>query len=182
IGEGIVTDCRLYTGTYGMAGELGHILVETNGIQCNCGLKGCVERYASATGIVELAKKFSFDLPYEKETEFSKLVKKDPTKITSKIVYDYVAKKDPIALKVNETACEMLGRLIGIICNSLSPDKIVLGGGVMNAGDIIIETTSRYAAKSCWAMIWQKCQLVKAELGEDAGVLGAAAMVFDNIR
>ncbi len=179
IGGGIVIDHKLYTGTFGMAGELGHIIVQTGGIQCNCGLRGCVERYASATGIVYLAKKFSDEVPAGKDTPFSALVKENPGAITSKAVYDFVNKGDMVALKVHETICEMLGRLIGIVCNFLSPDRIVLGGGVMNAGKIILDTVARYAAGNCWPMIWEKCDMVIAELSEDAGVLGAGAMVFD---
>jgi glucokinase len=179
VGGGMVIDHKLFTGTHGMAGELGHIIVETDGIQCNCGLKGCAERYASATGVVYLAKKTSGEVPDGNDTPFSTLVKKDPDAITSKLVYDYVNKNDTVALSVHETVCDMLGRLIGIICNTLSPDRIVLGGGVMNAGQIIIDTVSRYAAKNCWPMIWEKCDVIAAELSEDAGVLGAGAMVFD---
>lgn len=180
IGGGIVTDYHLYTGTHGMAGELGHIIVETDGIQCNCGLKGCVERYASATGIVYLAQKYSAEVSGNDETELSLLVKKDAEAVTSKVVYDYVNRNDAVALRVHETVCDMLGRLVGIICNTLSPDRVVLGGGVMNAGQIVIDTVSKYAARNCWPMVWEKCSLVPAALSEDAGVLGAAAMVFDS--
>lgn len=181
IGGGIVVDHKLYTGTFGMAGELGHIIVETGGIQCNCGLKGCVERYSSATGHVTLAKMFSAAIPSDKDTEFSRFVKNTPEEVSSKSIYEFVLKNDPVACKVHETQCEMLGRLVGIICNSLSPDMIILGGGVMKSGKLITDTVSKYAARNCWPMIWDKCELVVAELSEDAGVLGAAAMVFDAV-
>lgn len=181
IGGGIVVDHKLYTGTFGMAGELGHIIVETGGIQCNCGLKGCVERYSSATGHVTLAKMLSAEVPSDKDTEFSRFVKNFPDEVSSKRIYDFVLKNDPVACKVHEMQCEMLGRLVGIICNSLSPDKIILGGGVMKSGKLITDTVSKYAARNCWPMIWNKCELVVAELSEDAGVLGAAAMVFDAV-
>lgn len=179
IGGGIVVDHTLYTGTFGMAGELGHIIVETDGIQCNCGLKGCVERYSSATGHVTLAKKYAAETTGVDVTPFTRFVLDTPDKVTSKTIYDYVEKNDPIALKVHETQCDMLGRLIGIICNAFSPDRIVLGGGVMKSGAIITNTVAKYAAMNCWPMVWEKCDLVEAKLSEDAGVLGAAAMVFD---
>jgi glucokinase len=179
IGGGIIIDHKLYTGTFGMAGELGHIVVETNGIQCNCGLKGCVERYSSATGHVTLAKQYSAETTAANDTPFTRFVKSNPDDVSSKTIYDFVVKNDPVALRVHETQCEMLGRLIGIICNSLSPDCIILGGGVMKSGKIITDTVAKYAVKNCWPMIWKKCSLVVAELSEDAGVLGAGAMVFD---
>jgi glucokinase len=179
IGGGLVTDYRLYKGTHGMAGELGHIVVETNGIPCNCGQCGCVERYASATGISHLARKLSGEAKDNNPTPFVMEVNKDPLKVTSKMVYDYVKKNDPVAVKVNEIACNMLARAIGITLNTLAPDRVVLGGGVMMAGQIIIDTVSRYVPQYCWPAIWERCDIVIAELGEDAGVLGAGAMVFD---
>lgn len=179
IGGGMVIDHKLYTGTFGMAGELGHIIVETGGIQCNCGLKGCVERYASATGHVTLANLFADATPVGQETPFTRFVKGSPEAVSSKTIYDYVEQGDPVALKVHETASEMLGRLIGSICNSISPDLIILGGGVMKSGKIITDAVARYAAQNCWPMIWNKCRIELAQLSEDAGVLGAGAMVFD---
>lgn len=179
IGGGIVIDHHLYKGTHGMAGELGHIVVETNGIQCNCGLKGCVERYASATGIVNLALKLCSEAEKSNPTPFVVEVNKDPSKVTSKMVYDFVKQNDPVANQVNEIACDMLARAIGITLNTLSPDRVILGGGVMMAGQVIIDTVSKYVPQYCWPMIWEKCDLVIAKLGEDSGVLGAGAMVFD---
>lgn len=179
IGGGIVVNHKLYAGTFGMAGELGHIIVETGGIQCNCGLRGCAEQYASATGHVTLAKEYCRDVPEEQATDFTRFVNTRPDEVSSKSIYDFVEKNDPFALKVHETACDMLGRLIGIICNIFSPDMVILGGGVMKSGTIITDRVSRYAARNCWPMIWEKCDLVIAQLSEDAGVSGAGAMVFD---
>ncbi len=178
IGGGIAINGKLYKGTHGMAGELGHIVVETNGIQCNCGQKGCVERYASATGIVHLAKEFASREGTE-ATPFVKAFREHPSAVTSKMVYDYVAKKDPVALMVHETVCDMLGRAVGIALNALSPDRIILGGGVMMAGQVIIDGVSKYAAKYSWPAIFERCSIVAAQMGEDAGVMGAAAMVFE---
>ena len=179
IGGGIIINHKLFTGTFGMAAELGHIIVETNGLQCNCGLRGCVERYSSATGHVTLAKQFAAATPEGSDTPFSLFAKSTPEKLSSKSIYDFVENGDPVALQVHETASEMLGRLVGIICNTLSPDLVILGGGVIKSGKIITDAVARYAAKNCWPMIWEKCRLEVAELSEDAGVLGAGAMVFD---
>jgi glucokinase len=68
---------------------------------------------------------------------------------------------------------------IGITLNTLSPDRVILGGGVMMAGQVIIDTVSKYLSRYCWPIIREKCDLVIAQLGEESGVLGAAAMVFD---
>lgn len=179
IGGGIVTDYRLYKGTHGMAGELGHIVVETNGIACSCGQQGCVERYASATGIANLGRKLAAEAQKTNPTPFVIEANKDPAAVTSKMVYDYVKLNDPVANQVNEIACDKLSRAIGITLNTLSPDLVILGGGVMMAGQIIIDTVSKYVPLYCWPAIWERCDIAIAKLGEDAGVLGAGAMVFE---
>jgi glucokinase len=179
IGGGIVIDHKLYKGTHGMAGELGHIVVETNGPLCGCGQHGCVERYASATGIAEMAKAICKDIAKENATPFVNEVNKNPAGVTSKMVYDFVKANDSVAIQVHERVCDLLARAVGIAANFLSPDRIVLGGGVMMAGQIIIDTVSKFAPQYCWQAIWDRCDLVAAALGEDAGVLGAGAMAFE---
>ncbi|MDR0305960.1 MAG: ROK family protein [Chitinispirillales bacterium] len=179
IGGGIVIDGKLYKGTHGMAGEIGHIVVETDGIQCNCGLKGCVERYASATGIVNLALEYTKSASGNNLTPFVEIVRGSPSKVTSKMVYEYVAAGDAVALKVHHKACDMLARAVGIILNTLSPDRVVLGGGVMMAGNVILDTVKECIPRYCWPNIYEHCEIVLAQMGEDAGVMGAAAMAFE---
>jgi glucokinase len=181
LGGGLVLNGKVYKGKWGMAGELGHIVVQTDGLQCNCGLKGCVEQYASATGIVRNAKIICEGIPKDVLTPFAKLVQENPDTINSKIVYEYVAQQDPFALKVNDHVCDMLARAIGAILNTLSPDRIILGGGVMNAGQVIVDTVNRYAPNYCWREIWDKTEIVIAELGGNAGAMGAAELVFEEI-
>ena len=179
IGGGIVTGGRLYKGTHGMAGELGHIVVETNGLPCNCGQKGCVEQYASATGIANLARMFSKEAAAHEQTPFVLKVNSDPMAATSKMVYDFVKQNDPVAVRVHQYACDMMARAVGIMLNALSPDRVILGGGVLMAGQIIIDTVAQYTPRYCWKEICDRCEIVAAELSEDAGVLGSGAMVFD---
>ena len=179
IGGGIVIDHKLYKGSHGMAGEFGHMPVETNGLACTCGQRGCVECYASATGIVTMARAMAGKYLDSGHSPFAKVVLARPESITSKLVYDYVERKDPLACAVNDRAGEMLARAIGMTLNALSPDRVILGGGVMMAGRIIIDTVNRYLPSYCFPMIREKCDIVAAELGEEAGVLGAGAMVFE---
>jgi glucokinase len=180
IGGGLVINDQLFKGSHGMAGELGLISVETDGLQCNCGQKGCVEQYASATGIVEAAIRICKELDVKHQTPFSHEVIHKPQALTSKIVYDYVKKNDPVACRVNEYVCEKLARAIGIMVNALSPDRIILGGGVMMAGQVIVDTVSRYVPHFCWPEIWKRCDIAIAQLEENAGVLGAAGLVFED--
>jgi glucokinase len=76
--------------------------------------------------------------------------------------------------------CEKLARAVGIIVNALSPDRIILGGGVMMAGQVIVDTVSRYVPMFCWPEVWKRCDMAIAQLGENAGVLGAAGLVFED--
>jgi len=178
VGGGIVTNGRLYKGSHGMAGEIGHIVVETDGELCPCGQRGCVERYASAPGIVKAAVD-AVTLGVGWTTELAKIVRENPGDVTSKTVYEYVAKGDALALHVHEKACDMLGRAVGIIINTFSPDRVVLGGGVMMAGSVVLEAVKKYAALHCWPEIFKLCEIVPAQMGEDSGVLGAGALALE---
>jgi glucokinase len=179
VGGGVVLNNAIYDGSHGMAGELGHIVVETNGLPCNCGQRGCVEQYASATAIAALG--VSRAREAVDRTPFVEFAAARPEAVTSKTVYQFVARNDPAALDVHHTACEMLARACGIACNAFAPDMIVLGGGVLKAGEIIVREVSRRAAAHCWPEIWQRCDIVAAKLSEDAGVIGAASLVYDSL-
>jgi glucokinase len=179
IGGGIVANGSLYKGSHGLAGELGHVSVDYNGYPCACGQKGCVECYASATGIVRTAIQVSAGLARNRRTAFSKLVAEDPRGLTSKTVYDYVKLRDATALKVNEMVCEKLARIVGVIINAFAPDRIILGGGVMNAGTTVIDTTRKYVSRYCLPGSRDHCKLVRARCGQNAGVIGAAQLVFE---
>jgi len=180
VGGGIVTNGRLYKGSHGMAGEIGHIVVETGGEQCACGQRGCLERYASATGIVNMAVAMAMEAAEGGDlTAFAKLVRRNPAEVTSKLVYEYVARADALALAVHNRACDMLGRAVGIMINTFSPDRVVLGGGVMMAGNVILEAVKSYAVRHCWPAIFDRCKIVPAQMGEDAGVVGAGVLAIE---
>jgi glucokinase len=178
-GGGIVANGRMYKGAHGLAGELGHVSVDYNGYPCACGQKGCVECYASATGIVRMAIQVSAGLARNRRTAFSKLVAAKPRDLTSKTVYDYVKLRDAAALKINEMVCEKLARVVGIVINAFAPDRIILGGGVMNAGTAIIDMTWKYVTRYSLPGSRDHCKLVRARCGQNAGVIGAAQLVFE---
>ena len=181
IGGGMIMGNKLYEGARGLAGEFGHVSVDYNGVLCKCGQRGCAEQYASATGIVQTAYAVCAGLRGNNQTPFSRLVMKAPLPLTSKTVFDYVKKGDGIALSVLEEVCDKLARTLGVIINTLSPERIVLGGGVMNAGRIIIDTTWKKVPRYCLADSRKNCRLVGAGLGERAGVIGAAQLVFEKM-
>jgi glucokinase len=181
IGGGIVVNGHVYKGTHGMAGELGHIPVEHNGLPCTCGRKGCVEQYASATGIVTNAIALCAHMSDHERTPFVDYVNQHPDAVTSKTVYDFLAKGDPGAKAVHEFVCDHLARAVGVVIDTLAPDRIVLGGGVMQAGQVIVDTVAKYVPLYCWPTICERCDIVQAACGDSAGVVGAAALVFDEM-
>lgn len=167
VGGGIIIDGRILEGANGGAGEIGHIPVNPQEQDiCGCGKKGCLEQYASATGIVWVAEKL------RKENGNTAL----PAGCTAKQVFDYAKEGDELAMQ----AVEELGRYLGLALAScacvLNPEGIVIGGGVSRAGKILLDVTE----KNFQTYVFKPCRNVKfclAELGNDAGIYGAAAMV-----
>lgn len=167
VGGGIIIDGRILEGVNGGAGEIGHIPVNPQEQDtCGCGKKGCLEQYASATGVVRIAEKL------RKENGNTAL----PADCTAKQVFDYAKQGDELAVQ----AVEELGRYLGLALAScacvLNPEGIVIGGGVSRAGKILLDVTE----KNFQTYVFKPCRNVKfclAELGNDAGIYGAAAMV-----
>lgn len=167
VGGGIIIDGRILEGANGGAGEIGHIPVNPQEQDiCGCGKKGCLEQYASATGIVRVAEKL------RKENGNTAL----PADCTAKQVFDCAKEGDELAMQ----AVEELGRYLGLALAScacvLNPEGIVIGGGVSRAGKILLDVTE----KNFQTYVFKPCRNVKfclAELGNDAGIYGAAAMV-----
>ena len=167
VGGGIIIDGRILEGANGGAGEIGHIPVNPQEQDiCGCGKKGCLEQYASATGIVRVAEKL------RKENGNTAL----PAGCTAKQVFDYAKEGDELAMQ----AVEELGRYLGLALAScacvLNPEGIVIGGGVSRAGKILLDVTE----KNFQTYVFKPCRNVKfclAELGNDAGIYGVAAMV-----
>jgi glucokinase len=180
IGGGIVAGGRLYHGSRGMAGEFGHVSIDHEGVPCTCGRKGCVEQYASAPAIVYWARTLC-DVNAAEATDFAHMVRTAGESLTAKQIYEFVNRGDAVALRVNDFVCDKLARAIGITINTLSPDRIVLGGGVMMAGTVIVDTVAKFLPKYALPEPLSHCTMAIAELGGNAGVIGAGTLVFEEI-
>ena len=172
VGGGIIVDGRILTGFTGAGGEIGHIHVEDQEAEvCGCGNKGCMEQYASATGITRLANRKL------KESGMDSMLRNG--KISARTVFDAVKAKDALAMEVAEEFGRYLGNgLAGVAC-VVNPEVIVIGGGVSNAGEILIDYIRPYYEKS----VFHGSRSVKfslATLGNDAGIYGAAKLVLDS--
>lgn len=169
IGGGIVLGRELYIGARNAGAELGHTIVETGGRLCGCGQRGCVEQYASATAIAREAAAARTENP----------VTKIPDEPTTEDVFKAAADGDEIAQQVIEEAIRYLAAACVTFVRALDPQIIVLGGGVVAAGDALIERVERSFLEQTWHLREEDVRIAAAELGNDAGFLGAAAMATD---
>ncbi|WP_226618330.1 ROK family glucokinase [Cytobacillus firmus] len=171
VGGGVIANGDIVQGVSGAAGEIGHITsIPVDGAQCNCGKTGCLETIASATGIVRQALE---SLESGGEGALSQLYKANGF-ITAKDVFDSARNGDETSLlTVNNTAMH-LGLALANIANTLNPEKIVLGGGVSRAGDILLKPVIANFIKFAFPGVKESTVIDIATLGNDAGVIGAA--------
>ena len=171
VGGGIIIDQKIVCGHNGAAGEVGHANMDHNETEaCNCGNQGCLEQYASATGIVRVAKKI-----LAATEEPSVLRKCNP--LSAKQVLDAYKKQDAVAVKTMEKVGDYLGGALAIFSCVVDPETIVIGGGVSKAGQPLIDCIQKYYHKYAFTPS-KNTSIVLAELGNDAGIYGAARMVL----
>ncbi|MFA9376775.1 MAG: ROK family glucokinase [Lachnotalea sp.] len=170
VGGGIIINGEVITGTNGAGGEIGHIHVEDNETEsCNCGKKGCLEQMASATGIVRLANKVL------KVSDNPSVLR--GREVSAKAVFDAAKVGDKLAIEVVEQFGRYLGTVLANVAAVTDPEVFVIGGGVSKAGDIVLDYIKKYyEAHAFSACLEAKFSL--AELGNDAGIYGAAKLVI----
>lgn len=171
VGGGIIINGTVLRGIDGTAGEIGHICVEPFGARCGCGSRGCIEQYASATAIVRLTR--------ENEPQFPKSELTGKPHITSKDVYDAGKRGDELALEVFRLMGFYLGISLADLVNVLNPEVIVVGGGASAGWDLFIKHVEEEIHARAFVEPAKRARLVRAELGDDAGILGAARIAFD---
>ena len=156
VGGGLVLDGNLVTGAHGAAGEIGHLCVNPEEPEhCACGRKGCLEQYASATGITRLAGKAGLGA------------------VTAREVFDQAREGEEEALALVDEVCDILGRGLAAACTVVNPEAIVLGGGVARAGEILRARVEEAYRRSSFHACRETAILLSA-LGSDAGLYGAA--------
>lgn len=175
VGGGIVINGQLVTGEGGAAGEIGHLTVDTAYLTpCTCGKRGCLEAVASATGVVNLAHRFSNE--YEGSSQIKASIDNGDV-VNSKAIFDAAQAGDVFANIVVDKFTYYLGLAVSHIANTLSPSHIVIGGGVSAAGEFLREKIAANAYDFIFPQIRETCQIILAELGNDAGIIGAARLV-----
>jgi glucokinase len=179
IGGGIVAGRRLFRGAHGFGGEIGHIIVEPNGPLCGCGNRGCWEQVASGHAIGRLGREAAREHPESLVATLADGVADD---VTGPVVTEAAHRGDPVALEVLAEVGRRLGEGIAGLVNVLDPQVVVVGGGAVEAGDALLEPARRACERAIEGASYRPAvPIVPAEMGNDAGAIGAASLALEEL-
>ena len=171
IGGGLVINGRLHMGIGGTGGELGHQTIDVNGPVCGCGNHGCVEAYASGPAITAMALKA---ITQGLTTRIGEMVAYDLNRVTPEVIAQAAQAGDAIAKDIYERAGAYIGAGVANVLVSVGPRKVVIAGGVAKAGALLLDPIRRTVNERVRVMPVEQVQIVPAELGLNAGIIGAA--------
>ncbi len=171
IGGGLIVNGQFHLGIGGTAGEFGHHVVEVDGPPCGCGGRGCLELYASGPAIAAMGVK---EVMHGHSTRIGELVNHDLNRIDAGVIVQAAREGDPIAMRILQRAGVYLGIAVGNILGVISPQRVILGGGVSVAGDLLLKPIVQTVSERVHVIPHQKVQFVLAELGINGGLIGAA--------
>lgn len=180
IGGGLVLDGRLHRGATTTAGEIGHMRVRPDGPLCPCGGRGCLEALASGPSIARRARSAVMQDPAAGEVLLA-AAGGDPQALTSRHVVTSAAQGDPLAARLVEETAEYLALAVTSLVNLLNPTLVVFGGGVSEAGELLLRPVRRRVRQWALPAAGEAVTIVQASLGYDAGVIGAAALALELI-
>ena len=175
VGGGILTGGHLLEGARGLGGELGHYRTHAlDGVDCTCGAKGCWERYASATGLIITTKEY---MEKDKDSVMWELCDGDINKASGRTAFDAMRKGDATGKAVVDEYINYLSCGLVNVINTFQPDILCIGGGISNEGETLLAPVRAYIDKEQYAMNAKlKTKVCRAELGNDAGIIGAALL------
>jgi glycyl-radical enzyme activating protein/glucokinase-like ROK family protein len=174
-GAGIIVDNKLYAGSVGTAGELGHMVIDPGGPMCTCGKRGCLMTYTSGIGMSRLAYEA---IAAGRETLLRDMMPADGRRFSGQVVAQAAANGDAVALEVLDTVGRYAGIGIAMLVQVLNPELIVLGGGLTRIGKPLTEPMLDALHESTQPELWNSIVIRPWQLGDDIGILGAAARVF----
>jgi len=178
IGGGIVLDGDVWHGADDVAGELGHMSINFDGPDCNCGGKGCLEAYASAPATVRRALK---GIEEGRHTALETILESGE-EITAKVIYDAAVAGDDFAKETIQSTGRFLGIAVASFVNIFNPELVVFFGGLAGAGDMLFEPTRREMKRRAIKPGADSVKIVPAELGSDAGIIGAAGCALRRLE
>ncbi|QNO19101.1 ROK family protein [Caproicibacterium amylolyticum] len=176
IGGGLIIDGKIYSGCNGAAGELGHQVIAVNGRPCTCGRRGCWEAYASATGLIKTTQEVMQANP-DKNAPIWTIPAGDVKKVDGRTAFDAMRAGDPLGQEAVDKFIADLGTGIANCINIFQPDVICIGGGICNEGETLMRPLRAYIEKEVFLVPnGKQTELRTAELGNDAGIIGAALL------
>lgn len=170
IGAGIIFNKKVFAGCNGAAGEIGHMVLYPDGIPCNCGRCGCFELYGSATALKQQTKKAMQENPESKLWEIAKTI----DNVNGKTAFDAMRAGDAVGTAVVNQYVRYLATGVLDIINLLCPEAIIFGGGIAKEGETLLAPIGEIIRKECYSLYGKLTKLLTAELGNDAGIIGAA--------
>ena len=172
IGSGLIVNGKLVRGAANAAGEIGHIKLQMHdGPICGCGDAGCMEAFASGPSIVAMAEEY---IAGGKSTKYRELANPD---ITPRIVFEAAKAGDPVAIRIFKIMGEYIGIGLSSVINLLNPEKVIIGGGVAASGDFLMDSIKETVKRRAMKIAGETVQIVPAELGNTAGVIGASLLI-----
>ena len=176
VGGGVIIDGELLRGADGMAAELGHIAVKADGPSCKCGSYGCLETFASATGILRM-------LSEERSNNAKSSIFRIPdNQIRTVDVYDHAKAGDPLCRDVLRRSGEGLGVGLASLVNMFNPEILILGGGIAAAWDLLVPPALQILKQRAFGAMAQRVKVVPAQMEDDAGIYGCAYMAWDQLQ
>jgi glucokinase len=179
IGGGIVIDGEIYRGAIGTAGEVGHMTIDDDGPICNCGNRGCWETLASGTALAREAK---HRIKEGVRTSILKYAEGDVERVTAQVIHNAAEQGDSLAKELIARTGYYVGVGLANLINIFNPELIVIGGGLSNIGDMLLEPAFEVAGERAYKEAFQTVRFASAELGRNSGVLGAAAFAIREIK
>ena len=178
IGGGIVVDGKIYSGTIGAAGEVGHMTIDDDGPICNCGNRGCWETLASGTALAREARHW---IEEGNRTSILEYAEGNIENVTAQAVHSAAKKGDSLAKELIARTGYYVGVGLANLINIFNPELIVIGGGLTNIGDMLLKPAFKTAGERAYKEAFQAVRFAPAELGRNSGVLGAAAFALQEM-
>lgn len=175
IGAGIIINGKLYHGSHFISGEIGHMIIDIDGPQCTCGNYGCLQTFASGPSIVDWVKK---EMRLGQSSLLTNLTKGDLDEVTGELIYLSALEGDTLC----KTALQQAGRYLGVgitnLIHTVNPRRIIIGGGVSNAGDLIMDNIIQTVNQRALTNPAKQTEIILSKFGDDATAMGAVALIL----
>ncbi len=175
VGGGIIIDNEIYRGEFGAAGEIGHVTIDHNGPQCNCGSKGCIEAYIGNNYLVSRIKN---ELPDHPGSKIRELIDNDLNQLSPKVIDTASEAGDAYAQSIVKQMGYYLGCALASVSNLLDVSTFIIGGGVSGFGQPLFDSIKETASSRVLTPLRNRIEVYPAKLKNDAGIKGASALVF----